>query len=400
MDSYNIILFQPFSTVTHWNQLDCSFNVVVTHTIDQCRQLICEKNTKAKAIVIDFSCQEKPDFSIIEQLLDGLQSEHFPIIVASETGELQYKLKAYELGCDDYIENTIATEEVTARVNKAIYSYIASEQLKSRLQLANDTTYTVMSDASDLGSNIQFLLNVNHCDNLDQLGQLFFTMIERYGLSCSLQMRSLYEIKNMDASGLAPELESQLLERLKGAGRYIDFGCRSVVNYGQVSLLVRNMPVDDEKKYGVLKDNTFSLVQGINARLKAIDGQTKLLEEKKSLHQLSCDVQMVMGEIENAYQAVMKDIVNIVEDMAESIMHRIPTLALSEEQESFFENVASQCVADTNRVFNAGLKVDESFQRLSDSLQAALSLAENEPEDCELSEKNDCDLHGNDIHLF
>jgi hypothetical protein len=229
-----------------------------------------------------------------------------------------------------------------------------------------------MSNNSDLGINLNFLVEENRCNNLDELGQLLFVTLERYSLSCSLQMRSVYGIKNMEANGMAKDLESQLLEQLQAAGRYVDFGRRTIINYGQVSLLVRNMPVDSPKRYSSLKDNLFALIKGLDARLKALDARDKLLDEKITLQQLSVDVRNVMAQIDRSYQKIRRDIAVAVEDMAETLHSRIPSLALSESQEGFFEDAVFNCVVNTNRIFTEGLKVDEVFHSLREGVDKAL----------------------------
>ena len=105
-----------------------------------------------------------------------------------------------------------------------------------------------MSDTSDLGVNIQFLIDANQCNNLDELGMSLLQSVSNYGIKASLQLRSEFGIKNMEHNGMAKDLESALLWELRDDGRYVDFGKRSVMNYEQVSLLVKNMPLDDEKK--------------------------------------------------------------------------------------------------------------------------------------------------------
>jgi CheY-like chemotaxis protein len=336
--------------------------------------LVLAGELEYKLLLCDLTSRIPPDFSCLQQLNDfSREQENFPpVVVLSSSRELRDSLQAFELGVADYIGPEISMEEVCARLNRTIYHQIASEQLKDRLQEANATAYSVMSDNSDLGSNIQFLLGVNRCDNLDQLGQMFFTTVEHYRLSCSLQMRSLYQTKNMEANGMAKDLESELLSQMRDAGRYIDFGRRTIVNYGQASLLIRNMPSPNDARYGAIKDNTFALIQGIDARIKALDEHAKLLEEKQALEKLSQDVKLVMAQIDDSYQGVMRHIVDTVEEMAESIQRRIPTLALSEEQEYFFEDVAANAVSETNKIFNQGLHVDECFQRLSETMDRAL----------------------------
>jgi CheY-like chemotaxis protein len=371
MELQNILVWQLQGNADLLEALGHDFTMTTCSTLEETLQLAAEGNQKA--LVVDLSSQVPLNLECYKGLLEDDEIvENLPLIIISSSSELRHKLEAFEQGCDDYIEPGTSPVEIAARINKSIYHKIASEQLKDRLKLANDTAYSVMSDNSDLGANIQFLLEANRCDNMDQLGQLFFTSIERYQVSVSLQMRSLYDVKNMEANGMAKDLESQLLMQMKDAGRYVDFGRRTLMNYGQCSLLVRNMPVDDDVRYGAIKDNTFALLQGVDARIKALDDHQKLLDEKAALQKLSQSVKAVMTEIDESYQEVMRNIVSTVEDMADSIRRRIPALALSEEQESFFEDVSENCVSETNRIFNQGLKVDESFQHLSDAMDRAL----------------------------
>ena len=365
-----VLFYQPCGPSDLGKHLLGDFEHELVTTPPACMNAIAKDDYKV--IVLDLMAQNHIDLAICHEVAQYERRSEVPIIVLIPSNDLRYKLQAFEYGCDDVIGSGCDIEEVSARINKSIFNVIANEQLKSRLHMANETAYTAMSDNSDLGNNLHFLVEENRCNNLDELGQLLFMTLERYDISCSLQMRSVYGTKNMEANGMAKDLESQLLEQLQSAGRYVDFGRRTIMNYGQVSLLVRNMPLDNPKRYGSLKDNLFTLLKGLDARVKALDARNKLMDEKKALHKLSSDVRDVMAEIDRSYQQVMRDIANAVEDMAESVQAHIPSLALSEEQERFFEDTIVNCVVNTNRIFNEGLKVDEVFQNLSDGMDKAL----------------------------
>jgi len=108
-----------------------------------------------------------------------------------------------------------------------------------------------------------------------------------------------------------------------------------------------------------------------------------------------------MTQIDESYQDVMRNIVETVENLAEKIHKRIPSLALSEEQEGFFEEVADNCVSETNNIFNQGLQVDEVFQRLSENMDRAM---ENLDDVDELVEKgaanSEAETSGDSVELF
>ena len=400
MASNKIVILRSSGDTAVSAYLQKNFDTTVVDTVDAALSLLVEFDYKS--LVIDLSNFYCPDFKpFVGTILGNEEFSELPVILLAGSDSLAVRLEAFELGCDDYIGLNVDNDEVCARIHKAIFNRIANEQLKSRLDAANTAAYSAMLDNSDLGSNQRFLLGVNGCDNLDQLGQLFFTAFEHYGLSSSLQMRSRYSIKNMEANGMARDLESQLLDQMKGAGRYIDFGCRTIVNYGQCSLLVRNMPLGDERKYGAIKDNTFALVQGIHARIVALDEHERLQQEKKALQKLSVDVKEVMQAIDDSYQGVMRDIVSSVEDMADSISKKIPALALSLEQEQFFDQVVSSCIENTNKIFNQGLQVDECFKKLSRDMDNALeAFAEEEQQGQIQLAKQQIDEQSDSVELF
>lgn len=329
-----------------------------------------------KVIVFDCLADESLNQVALRRLLKMEETFEIPIVVLSGAQSVQDKLDALEVGADDFVEPHVEKEEVCARITRSILHRVAADQLSSRLELANQTAYSAMVDNSDLGANIQFLLRVHECDNLDQLGQLFFTTIERYGLKCSLQIRGDYEIKNMEAHGMAKDLESQLLSQLKDAGRYVDFGPRTIVNFERVSLLVKNMPIDDDEKYGAIKDNTFALIQGVNARVAALEDHTHLIEEWETLTKLASDVRSVMSNIQSSYQKVMRDIAAEVDTASEALAVKLPSFALTEPDERYIEDTMANCVKNTTEIFNIGLKVDEAIQRLEVTIDRSLSSIE------------------------
>jgi len=353
-----------------------------------------------KVVVFDAIEQETLDLEGCRKLMELDELLNIPLILLTQSVSLQDKLKALEIGCDDFIESTVSGDETCARITKSIFHRIANDQLSKRLDMANDAARTAMVDNSDLGANLQFLLSVHDCDNMDQLGQQFFSTIERYGLKCSLQMRSIMGDKNMEAHGMAKDLEAQLLSQMADSDRFVDFGKRTIVNFDKVSLLVKNMPVEDMEKYGHIKDNTFSLVQGVNARIHALEDQHRIHEEKDSLRKLSQDVNTVMHSLQDSYQDVMRDILTAVEQTAALIQDRVPHLALMESDEEFLEEVTNHCLRETNRIFNEGLVVDEVFQKLEVAVSKTLESV-NVPAAHKLPKNNGNDKGGsNTLELF
>lgn len=321
--------------------------------------------------------------SISEYVSDLLNPKeiNIPIVVLAEVGSLDDKVEVYDLGVDDLIDQTVGNDEVVARCRKAMYHNIAMQQISSQLTTVEEAARSAMVDKDDLGANVEFLLELNDCDNLDQLGQLFFRTIQRYGLSCSLQLRSLMDIKNMEPTGMSKDLVAQLLTQLKDDGRFLDLGRRTIMNYERVSLLIKNMPTEDASKYETTKKNVFALIQGVNYRVIALEDCYRLEQEKRSVERLSHDVYSVIGLIKSSYQQVMRDIAAKVDMTAEKIQIKIPALSLAEADEQYLDDVIQDCIVDTTKIFNEGLQVNDIFEGLELSVKDALDIIEKKADE-------------------
>ncbi|NVK39184.1 MAG: DNA-binding response regulator [Gammaproteobacteria bacterium] len=336
-------------------------------------QLLSHLSDDTKLIVLDFIQSGPEALALIERVRNEFGFDQVPIIILHGEALEQTCVQAFEMGCDDIIDMQATEEEIALRCEKLIFNKIANDQLQAQVKQATELAFIAMSDTSDLGINIQFLLEVHQCNNLDELGMRLLQAVNAYGLKASVQLRSEMGVKNMEASGMSRELESKLMWELQHDGRYIDFGKRSVMNYEQVSVLVKDMPLDDEKKYGALKDNLFSLLQGADARLKALENVQQVQDQQQMVRSLSIKMQTMMEEIDAGYQDVMKSIADVVENMSDGINEIIVNLALHEEQERALEKVMEYGLQTTNAIFSKGLQLDENFQHVIKELGVFLS---------------------------
>lgn len=349
-------------------QFDFSFGWLGT-SLDEAKDV-----ASADAFILYLDQNETECLEFCNTLNRYEECEHIPVIfLSNERATTDQRLNAYQNGCTEWISLDYGDEVIISRINKEIFHKIADAQLRSNLQMANQMAFQAMSDTSDLGVTVQFLLDSGTTQNIDALGQLFFQAVKHYSLNCSVQIRSQFGVKNMEANGMARELESKLLSELKDSGRYFDFGGRTICNFENVSVLIKNMPIEDEVRYGRIKDNTFALVQGLNTRVIALDNQRTLEREKQLLTLLTERMNGTMQNVDNSYQEIMRAICDSVEDMAAKTDDALTYLSLTLEQEKTMEDIANTCLVETNKTFNRGLRIDADFRDVMDSITSLLA---------------------------
>ncbi len=356
--SYSVIVLGCDNDLHLEQHLDESFEALVTSDKAACLDALDDKNYQL--VLVDITC---PTISAFETCKEIKESFQVPVIFVSSVDNNEERLAAYDCGADDYLGIDDLKAELHGRLERIVMNKIANDQLKMQLAQANEMAFIAMSDTSDLGVNIQFLLDVSRCNNLDELGMRLFQALKSYGISCSLQLRGQVAVKNMEATGMAKPLESKLLSEMKDQGRYVDFAHRSVMNYESVSLLVRNMPIEDEKKYGAIKDNVFSLLQGADARIKALDTLENLALERNLVRSLTLKMKDLMSSVDESYQVVMKDIASVVDDMADNIETSMQYLGMDEVQEKSLQATIENAILSTNKIFNDGLNLDKDLHQ-------------------------------------
>ncbi|MBU6954262.1 MULTISPECIES: response regulator [unclassified Hahella] len=301
-----------------------------------------------------------------------------PLICLTSDNSVEDTIALFNSGADDVIPTNTPSEEFIARINKAIINLIANRQLKSQLQFTHDVAMSAMTDSGDMGVNINFLLDSADCNNFDELGQRLFQALNNYDVRCSLQIRGRFEEKNMEPNGLSRDLESRLLRHFQDAGRLHAAGRRLFINFDQVSLLVKNMPLGDDKRCGRLRDNLFYLVQGMDSRVKALDDRRTTELQVEILKQLTSKAETVLDEIDKRYADVADQIISATENAAEQMVFALNTLGLSEEQEHSIMSIIDNAIFTTNDIFHQGLRVNPGNRQLIQQISEMMKLPPEE----------------------
>jgi len=287
-----------------------------------------------------------------------------PLIVGEVIGQELDPIEAFEAGCADILNASMTLKEIELRIAKLVFQASASQELRRNADEARNVAMNVMTESSNLGLTVQFLIDSNYCDNVDELGMQFFQALKHYQVRCSLQMRSHFGVKNMEETGMEKELESRLLTELQHKGRFVDFGKRCIVNYGQVSLLIKNMPEQDKEQCTKIKDSILPFVQGADSRLKAIDAQHTLEIERNFMGKVVRRLRESMKDFDDGYQVLMRGSADIVEDMAAKMDESILFMDLTHSQEQTIEDIMGAGVTGINSLFSQGVKMNEGFSDL------------------------------------
>jgi len=266
---------EPINQAIVKELFSAKFDVALASSGEECLQNIA--TIKADLILLDVSMAGMDGYDTCRELKKDASTRHVPIIFVSARGSLEDKIKAYEAGGYDYITKPFNHSELESKIKHTIETAKQSENAAKQENNSSYNSATISPPTFEEAEIInQFLSACCASVSLSNLGVLLLNTCQELNLDCSLQFRTQSETCNFSTKNEISPLEQSLFEQTKNRDRCFDFNSTTIMTYPHISLLIKNMPVDDSDQHGGLKNLLGILMGGIESRIKALINETAL----------------------------------------------------------------------------------------------------------------------------
>ena len=318
------------------------------------------EDTFPDVILMDVTMPVMDGYQACESILK--QHENADIIFLSANTETDEIMKGYEVGGIDYVTKPFAPDILISKIELAIRAREEKNRLAQDFKMATDTAMMAMSSSGELSQIISFMRESFSAETLESLSEVIMNTMAGYQLSSCLQLKAKYKTLNTSHNGEVSPLEEELLTRMQGhEQRLLTLGKRMFVNFEGVTLLVKNLP-EDEEVVGRMRDYLMILAEGGAAKLRAIDVQQELIAGRKSsVGKLVEQSKAALDNLHQSQQEHQRIGVGILDNTVSELEASFMTLGLTEEQEE-------SLIAIVNKGAEAMLSHTESGQQLEDEL--------------------------------
>ncbi len=349
-----------------------SQNGYIVECLDSGSQVIETMNQfGADAILLDIRLPDTTGFEICSEIRDGFDNTDIPIIFVSALESLEDRIKGYDCGGDDYIIKPVQHRELLAKLNVLFKNSSKIDILNTNYKSAFDTAMQAMTSASELGVIMQFLDTIVTTNSFDELTHKVLSTGTSLGLNCSLQIRHSNGIISVCNDGEIKPIEAELFDTAKDKGRFYDSGPKTFVNFDNISLLIKNMPLEDPNTYGRIKDYIAPLVNGADARIRAIESEIELRQKQKILQEAISETNIGIKEANEKLDG-LKDLDNkVLTDLVNEIDIELHKLALDTENESKIIKIIEEKKGMLLAPHDEGLKIEHIFERIIAKLSEA-----------------------------
>lgn len=324
---------------------------------------------KPDIILLDVSMPKMNGLEVCKKIREDSGNTDMPIIFVSALASADEKLAGYEAGGDDYVTKPFNPDELKAKVEVAVKQAQEKAELKESSSFAMNTAMTAMSSSAEQGLIVRFLQESFLCNDIENLANKAFECTNEYGVTASIVIENPKRgIVVFTDDKIERPLEEAAIKQLRSKGRIYTLGKKMIINGKHASLLIRELP-DDEEKVGRLRDHLAVLLDGIDARLVAIELDQQLVSKQQKLSVAIEKTQKEIIAIDNIYRNQQVGVVQELSNIAQNLDEEFMTLGLTDEQEESLVNVVAKAEKNTEELYKKGIELDERFNKIIKQLK-------------------------------
>jgi CheY-like chemotaxis protein len=318
--------------------------------------------------LLDVTMPVMDGYAFCEKLKADANTSDIPVMFLSGHDDIDTRLRCYEVGADDFIRKPFTASELIKKIKVATRLIVEKRSLHHQAGYAQHTAMSGMTSMGELGVVLHFLRQSFACNTMDDLGQQLLAAMQQYDLQSAVRLNIRDEVMTLSANGRDLPLEKGVLEHVRHSGRIFQFKSRCVFNYGRVTLMVNNMPVEDEERCGRIRDNAALLAEGADARLRAIEVARLAEEQREGIESALPYVGETLDALQENYRRTCFNLTQVMIEFQEAQLKSFMHLGLTEAQEEHISSTSSAYMRRMVSTQDESLKVVEQLTRLGSML--------------------------------
>jgi CheY-like chemotaxis protein len=293
-----------------------------------------------QVVLLDVSMPGMDGYEVCRKIKANPATKDIVVMFVSARGSVEERMEGYAVGAEDYIVKPFAHGELKSKLSNLGQILLEKESLEQQIEDATSTAFSAMATSSEMGQIVNYIEQIGQIDDVSELAQALISCLSSFGLNCNMELRIGDERLHFASAGLCSPIVLELFEILKSKGRLHEFQNRILVNYENLSLLILNMPEDDEEKHGRIRDHICFIVSVTEQQLLSILTKKELEDQQRNLAEVISMVHSKFTGLMTLLDDNRKHNEEVFRSLQEQFENRIPTMGLDEDQEIFiFSNV-------------------------------------------------------------
>ncbi|WP_018605607.1 response regulator [Uliginosibacterium gangwonense] len=321
-------------------------------------------------------------FDLCRQIRAQETGQTRPVIFISALDDLDSRLEGYKAGGTDFMVKPYKLAEVKQKVEVTQRAVLHESMLHLRVAEANTMTSTVMSSLGEYAGLLNFLRELNYCENYRAIAEAFLGLLAVYQLRGAVQLRIQGQEYTFSPEGENQPLAISVIRKVREMGRVVEFKQHAAYNYESTSILVNSMPLDDPDLCGRIRDNLCIAAESIDAKLGALETaetmQKLKLQQAEEIQEhtqseittLLLELQATIESFRQKYATAQQAATAVNAELQSKLLSAFAYLGLSEEQEANVLSLVHDNMETVIRLYNFNAETQQTLANLAERLHA------------------------------
>ncbi len=322
----------PTNLILMLKVLESLFRVTCKESAEECLQFM--ELDPPDLVLLDVRMPDIDGYECCRRIKAQEKFNHIPVVFLSGQTQIEDKLKGYEAGGSDYLTKPCDIKEIVVKIE---HNLNIMSKYQRQVNKANAFASIAMSNSDELDVLLTFMQSSFKCSNPETLARLILDTLQTYNFNACVQLRGVHETLNLTLNGPCEPLEVTLMSDAIGDNKNFELGCRSLTSSQNMSLLVKNLPDNDERLCERLKDHMASILEGASARMDNLnvvyDNEQRMINRIK---QAIFQVKDSLGNIEQITDKKHTGMADIIYNLNAKIHKSFTHLNLTVDQEDHF----------------------------------------------------------------
>lgn len=329
--------------------LDDDYNVVEADSGQSCLDLI--EQQVPDALLLDVNMPGMTGYEVCTLLRKQPHTRHLPIIFVSGLDSSEERLAGFEAGADEYVIKPVDQEDLLTKLQRNLESYQELVTAKTSANDAMGMAMEAMTFSSEMGQIVEFVKKIQVMKKQEEVAEEILNVCRGFGLNTAAMVNAIGS-KYIGCD--SKSLEAKVLMKFRHSDeRLVSLGVRTIVINQYITLLIKNMPMDDEKRYGRLKDHLAVLMDLADNQLAVLIARHDLMRHRQEFFKQVVDLaEAQIHKTTDKLYAFQKDSQKATSDMVYRLEEMLFSLGLEEDQEKQLMKLANTTSDELERLQN------------------------------------------------
>lgn len=366
MDKHRILIVDdsPNELRILMELLKNKYAIVVSTSGSQAIEMV-KSDPAIELVLLDVMMPNLNGYDTCKEILNI--SPNLPVVFVSGNDSTEEILTGFDVGGVDYLTKPIDTNVVSRKVEVILNERSKIVELQCQNKDTSDMVMSVIASAGHLGTVLGFLRAGLKIKSHEGLLSALFDVFDGLNIDACVQLRSAKKSYTQSTSGTITPLEHDLLNRSSEMkGRFLERGTRYIINFETVSVIFKNMPVDDPMALGDLRDNLMMILEDTNALNEKLSAHHTEAPAPKSIQQATdkdtlLDIAATLDMAANLQEHQKKEMLNLIEDMSVKFEQCFFQLGLLEQQEKTLATIVSDQTSAFAQHIEQSLEMEDAL---------------------------------------